>query len=329
MNTNLTANRSFYTLFTISTLLLFLMLSVFVKIASLSISHVLYSCKEVITGIVISLPYSFPFIFALFSLSFLILGLLFLVHQIYKTKNFIKTVLKNRVTIPSKVQNIASQLDIIDKVDTVKNNTFSSFCYGFFFPRICLSLKLVNTLTKKELKAVLIHESYHLKNKDPLKVLLSQVATSIFFFVPVLKDFQKYYTLTKEINADQLVIKTNFLKELKSALVKTLNHATPRMSGIASFASENDLQQRVDILMNPEIKIRMGISKLNVILSIFMFFAALAILNAPVHAMENKDGTHTFVFLSSMDKHLASCTQENYSSELPFSSLNYSPIISK
>lgn len=329
MNNTLGANKSFYTLFLVSAIFLFLLLSVLVKIAPLSVSHALYSCKEAIAGFAISLPHSFPLIFAVLLFSFLGLGLLFLAYKVYKTKVFIKKILKNKVIIPKKVQNIALQLHIIDKIDVVQNNTFSSFCYGFFFPRICISLEFVNTLTKKELHAVLIHESYHLKNNDPVKVLLSQVAISLFFFVPVLRDFQKYYALTKEINADKLVIKTNFLNELKSALIKTLDNVNPRMSGIASLSSQNDLQKRVEILMNPEIAVRIGVSRLNVFLSVFMFAAALVILNTPVHAMENKDGTHTFIFVSSLEKHLASCTQENYSSELPFSSLNYSPIISK
>ena len=102
--------------------------------------------------------------------------------------------LKNKVITPQKVNKIAKELGLVDKIDVVKTKSFSSFCYGFVKPRICLSLKLAKALNGRELKAVFIHETYHLKNRDPLKILLSQAATSMFFFVPTLRDIHNYYT---------------------------------------------------------------------------------------------------------------------------------------
>ncbi len=71
-----------------------------------------------------------------------------------------------------------------------------------------ISSNLIKSLSEGELKVVLLHESYHLKHRDPLKIILSQVATTMFFFVPILKDIHSHYALSKEISADLQANKT-------------------------------------------------------------------------------------------------------------------------
>lgn len=323
------ANKAFYILFAISVLLFFLLLSLLTKALPLTLSHVLYSCKEAIAGIAFPLPHSFPsgFVFTLF---FIVSGgFLLLTYQVYKTKVFIKKVLKNeqsfssnKVPMPKKVKDITSELGITSKVDIVKDNAYSSFCYGLVSPRICLGLKLVKSLTKGELKAVLIHENYHLKNRDPLKVLLSQVAVSMFFFVPILKDFHKYFILSKELAADQLVIKAKLIQDLKKALAKSLGSLTPNLSGIATFANESNLEQRINALTVPNFKTVIHISLLKAFISTLVLIPAFAILNLPVYAMEDKDGSHSYFIMSAGKMAGASCFKDT-SKEFP--PLNYSP----
>ncbi len=312
------ANKAFYILFVIFVLLLFLLLSLLTKIAPLTVSHILYNCKEAVAGLSISFPHSFPPLFALVLSFVFTIGLLLLTYQIYKTKIFVNKILKNKVNTPVKVVLLASELGITNNVIVVKGNNFSSFCYGLITPKICLSLKLVNSLTKGELKAVLIHESYHLQNKDPLKVLLGHVAVSMFFFIPILKDFHKSYTLSKELAADQLVIHNRLLGDLKSALIKTLHNLTPTFSGVASFASEEDMEQRIKALTNSHFKADITISMRKMAISIVVIIGAFIMLNLPVHAMENEDGTHSYFIARSFDEHLDSCVEESVSNDFPF-----------
>ncbi len=331
MNKTLGANRAFYLLFAVSMLLLILVFSLLTKVVPLTLDHVLYSCREAMSGLTISLPHSFPSVFVLMLFFIVLVGLSLLTYQVYKTKIFLRRILKTRIATPRIVNNIASELGISKQVDVVKNNTYSSFCYGLIFPRICLSLNLVNSLTDGELKAVLTHESYHLKNRDPLKILLSQVAISMFFFVPVLRDFHKYFILTKELAADQLAVRTKSTKDLKTALTKCLTSLTPTMSGIATFVSEGNLEQRVHALAVPNFKVGIELSLIKILLSLLILISAFGILNLPVHAMENGDGTHSYFIMSPTDNHMVSCIKESVTTEFPFSSegtyspLNYSP----
>lgn len=331
MNQTIGANKAFYLSFAVSALLLFLVFSLLTKVVPLTVSHILYSCKEAMAGISISLPHSFPSVFVLMLFFVVLIGLSLLTFQIYKTRLFIGRILKNKVTTPKRIKDIASEFGISKQVDIVSGNTHSSFCYGLILPRICLSLNLVNSLTNGELKAVLIHESYHLKNRDPLKVLLSQVAVSMFFFVPVLRDFHRYFILSKELAADQLVIRTKLMKDLKTALTKSLGNLTPNLSGIATFASENNLEQRVSVLTAPHFKTSINISLVKMLISALVLISAFGVLNLPVHAMENADGTHSYFIMSPGDTHMVSCIKENVTTEYPFSSegsyspMNYSP----
>jgi len=330
MSRTLGTNRAFYILLALSLLPLFLVFKMFTKITPLAVSHVLYDCKQAIEGLAIILPHSFPSLFILVLSLVVSIGILWLAYQYYKTRAFLNSFLKSEITTPKKIKHLILQLGIEGKVIIVRDNVFSSFCFGLFFPKICLSLKLVNILTRGELKAVLIHENYHLKNRDPLKILLSQVAASTFFFVPTLKDFQNYYTLSKELSADQLVVKSRLLKDLKSALSKVLNNSNPNINGIAAFADESALEQRVAALTTPHYRPGVKISFLKLAISAVYLLIAFGALDLPIHAMENGDGTHSYYVMSPEDMQKASCLLENTTAEFPFSSqeffspLNYS-----
>lgn len=325
MSRTLGTNRAFYILLAVSLLLLFLILGLFTKMTPLAVSHVLYDCKEAMEGLAaITLPHSFQSLLTLVLFFVIFAGILLLVYQYFKTRTFLDSILRGKIAAPGKVRDLILELGFDGQVCVTRNNTFPSFCYGLISPKICLSLNLVKTLTRGELKAVLIHESYHLKNKDPLKILLSRAAVAAFFFVPILKDFLNYYALSKELSADQLVVKSDSLKDLKTALTKSLGGLTvPNLSSIASFAGDNTLEQRVNALTIPDFKTGINISFVKLLVSALTLTLAFGILNLPLHAMENGNGTHSYYIMSQENMQMASCFTENSSEELS-SPLNYS-----
>lgn len=314
------ANKSFYTLLLISILLLLMVFGLLTKIIPLALAHTIYYCQAVLANIVFTLPHSFPSIFVL-ALSFVILvGVSSLVFQLSKTDLFVRKVLKNKVRTPKRLKDVVSQLGINHGLDVVGSKELSSFCYGYIKPRICLSTGLINSLNKGELKAVLLHESYHLKRSDPLKILLSQVAATMFFFVPTLRDFHRHYVLSKEIAADQLAIQDRGGQDIRSALMKVLNIPTPSFLGVASFANENSLEKRVEILTNPGGGLRIKISKIRLLLSTAVFLSALALLHLPVYAVENGHDSHTYFICPYGDECMMTCSMGDITKDLPFSS---------
>lgn len=327
MTNQLGTNRAFYLLSVTSLGVFILLFSLIVKVTPLTIDHTVYFCQQAVNNIRFSLPHAFPSLLVLILVVIFSVGVLLFSFQFFKTRFFVSKLLRYKVDYPKSLKKSALQLGILDKIDVVRTNQHLSFCYGLLKPRICLSLNVIKNLNNEELKAILVHESYHLKSRDPLKILLGQVVVSMFFFVPILRDLQKYYSLSKEINADKLVVKMEGIQNLKSALAKALTSLTPSFSGVTPFATADNLEIRLNILINPDTKIKRLVSPYRVVLSTLIILLTLLFLNLPVHAMEDSDGSHSYYFMSPDDLQMASCITESTLEEHPFSEQDlYSPV---
>lgn len=324
---NLTANKSFYILFAVFILGIYILFGLLSKIGPMMISHTVYFCQQVVSDFMITLPHLLPpVMIGLLSLIALI-GFGLLLFQINKTQVFVSRLLKKKIATSMEIEKIASELGMEGKITVVKDRTYISFCYGLLNPRICISNTMVKSLNVGELKAVLVHESYHVKNRDPLKILLSQIAASMFFFIPTLRDVHNYFILSKEINADKLVIQSKGVKQLKLALLKLLSFSMPSISGVATFANSNDLEQRIKVLTSQTYNVGAKPSSIKLLVSLMVFAAALFLLNLPVYAVENGMDDHTLFMCPFGDECVVSCEKQGITNDLFFSSQNnFSPL---
>jgi Zn-dependent protease with chaperone function len=81
-----------------------------------------------------------------------------------------------------------------------------AFCQGFWRPRIWLTAGLVDLFSDEELAAVLMHEAFHCRRYDPLRLLISQALKAAFFFFPLVRKLAEFSDLQQEVAADQSVI---------------------------------------------------------------------------------------------------------------------------
>jgi len=98
---------------------------------------------------------------------------------------------------------------------------------GFFHPQIIISTGLIKKLPSKQLESVVLHELYHLKNKHPLLLIISEIICSSLFFIPLLKELARSMKIIFEKEADLSVIgkqKTDLY--LKLALVQVVSTPT-------------------------------------------------------------------------------------------------------
>ncbi len=79
-----------------------------------------------------------------------------------------------RVAHVARVSGTAGHIDIIDA-----QRPFA-FVHGWLSPRICLSTALIARLTDEELAAVLFHEDWHCRHRDPLRLLLVRTLVAPF-----------------------------------------------------------------------------------------------------------------------------------------------------
>ena len=154
------------------------------------------------------------------------LGLLTLLRQLVATAVLIRKLVAQKIALPPSVVTAATGLDLHGRIDVVFDERPFSFCYWFLRPRICLSTALVERLDSDELRAVLYHERYHLRQRDPLRQIVARYFAAGLYVVPVVDELLSFHTLQKEIEADQEAVRASGdVRSLASALYKLLPDA--------------------------------------------------------------------------------------------------------
>ncbi len=316
----------FYVLFFLFVTLFIGTISLVDKIAPLTLSHAVYYCQKTLSHFVIELPHSFPSIITLALTMIVLIGITIFIYRILKMNCIISELLRNKIPTPLVINKLLRDLNLSNKIVVVNNEKNIAFCYGLFWPKIYISKQLIQVLTKKELRAVLTHEKYHLQKRDPMKILFSQVAVSMFFFMPILKDLQNFFSMSKELEADQATIKDNGIKSLQNALIKLINNSVQPYTIAAPFVQKDTLELRVQNLTSTKIQvIHLSITRL--ISSILVGILFIFLLNLPVHAMENENNTHSYFICPFGDQCMMSCEQEGMSNDILFSqSPNFSQV---
>ena len=181
-----------------------------------------------------------------------ILGLTSLLRQLLATLSLIRTLLSRRVTVSRRVAAIAGALGLAGRVDIVRDGRPFSFCYWFRRPRICLSTGLVRRLDDAELRAVLAHERYHVVQRDPLRLVIARYFAAGLYVVPVVEELVEYYTVQKEVAADQAAVRAmGGVRELASALFKVLPDADDVDLGLlVPVGSLSVTEARIDQLVD-------------------------------------------------------------------------------
>jgi len=196
------------------------------------------------------------------------LGVVTLFRQILATAVLIRGLVAQKVALPSSVIVAASGLGLDGRIDVVADERPFSFCYWFLRPRICLSTALVERLDSDELRAVLYHERYHLRQRDPLRQVVARYFAAGLYVVPVVDELLAFHTLQKEIEADQEAVRASGdVRSLASALYKLLPDADDVSLGLlVPVSSLSVTEARIDQLVTGR-ALAIALSPLSVVLS--------------------------------------------------------------
>jgi Zn-dependent protease with chaperone function len=123
---------------------------------------------------------------------------------------------------PDQLQQAASRAGLDGRVVLVDCPEWFSFAYGALTPQVAVSRGLLEGVSVEELQAVLEHERYHVRNLDPLKVLIVRALPATFFFLPVLGALRTRYVAGRELAADRRAVQACGRKPLVSALLKVV-----------------------------------------------------------------------------------------------------------
>ena len=213
------------------------------------------------------------------------LGSSSLLRQLFATARLIRRMLTHRVETPEEVDIAAGGLELAGRIDVVDDERLFSFCYWFIRPRICLSTALVRRLDRDELRAVLLHERYHLVHRDPLRLIVARYLAAGLYVMPVVEDLVEHFTLEKELEADQHAVSRIGLSPLARALYALLPDADPPLGPLVPVGALSVTEARIDHLVEGR-PLEMRISPASVALSFGALTAAaiLAAAQAPVTA---------------------------------------------
>jgi len=121
-----------------------------------------------------------------------------------------------------------------------------SFVYGVMTPRVVVSRGLLESGTSQELRAVLEHEGYHVRNIDPLKTAIVRVLSQALFFLPALDSVRVRYVAGRELAADRRAVAACGRRSLAGALLKVVRGPDwSEQAGAAAISSPDLLDVRL------------------------------------------------------------------------------------
>jgi Zn-dependent protease with chaperone function len=213
----------------------------------------------------------------------LCLGLGSLVRQWWATRHLLRVQAAARLpSPPRRITRVSRRLGLAQRVDVIQAAQPYSFCYGLLRPRICLSTGLVDLLSETELEAVLLHERYHLRSRDPLKVLLARALGRAFFFLPLVAELGRHYLIAKELAADREVICAQGQgHQLASVLYKLITASSEADAGAAVAGLISTTAARIDHLLDPQVPARLRFSPSALAISTLVLFAVAVVMLAP------------------------------------------------
>lgn len=154
--------------------------------------------------------------------------------------------------LPEILKETAEEMGLLRKLFFVSVDLPLAFTYGFFKPRIVISEGLVKVLEPAELKAVLLHEKYHVLKKDPLKIFILRALFNNVFPLGLINRLIHSFSVTMELRADKYSQKGLGVEQqfLASALLKLIHfEATPPQFAVGITSV---LDARIEQCLNPK-----------------------------------------------------------------------------
>lgn len=156
----------------------------------------------------------------------------------------------------------------------------TAFTIGLFHPKIVLSEGVFQSFSEEEVDAIVLHEEYHQKNRDPLKLFLFTVLAEGMIYVPVLKGMLQRYHTYQELLADKYTMdqmKSSF--ELGSALLKLMKIKTTSNPFITASFAKTAINLRIEQIISPSsIKLSMPLHTNSVYVTIGLFLISFVLI---------------------------------------------------
>lgn len=176
--------------------------------------------------------------------------------MLFRNHRFIRHLTPLSLATHPKLKKILHVMHLCEQLVLMNNNNLHcAFTLGLWNPKIYLSSGICSYLTRKELLAVILHETHHKKSRDTLKLFVVQILYALNFFLPINHYLINLFSSASEKAADDSAV--NFSREpleLASALVKLSKFNTKDiLSPSAAFSREqNIVEDRIQRLLETQ-----------------------------------------------------------------------------
>jgi beta-lactamase regulating signal transducer with metallopeptidase domain len=185
---------------------------------------------------------------------------------------------------PDRLTRAAMQTGLAGRVVLVEAADSFSFVYGVLTPRVAVSSGFLEGATSAELRAVLEHEHYHVRNLDPLKVVLVRALSTTLFFLPALESLRARYLAGRELAADRRAVAVCGRRPLAGALLKVVRGPEWSELGVAAAIGGSELldvrvaQLETGAEPRPEVlsAVRLALSLLAAVILVAAFLASVS-----------------------------------------------------
>lgn len=170
-----------------------------------------------------------------------------------------------------------------------------SFTHGMWKPKIYMSTGTYSCLTDEEFLSAILHEDYHRKHKDPLRLFVVTVLRELLFFMPISNYLTRVFLDAKEKAADDNAVYVSGKPlELASAIVKLIRptHGLSHAYLANSMSGIDTVEERLRRLVEPGLEnISKGPSRKTLFLSMALcaFFFGAVFANGVVALYTHKE----------------------------------------
>ena len=252
----------------------------------LLLHQTIFYCQEMAKTLSLSLPSNTGVVLFSFISAVLLIAVIKFIRTTAKIFNLRKNLIKN-TTENTRLTQLLKKLRLESQVVVVNSQKPYAFCFGVRKPKIYVSTTLIEILLVQELEVVLLHEKYHLENRDTTTLMMATIFESLLPFFPLISDFIHQYRIERELAADKAACEAaEGSKHLSTVLAKLLRFDMERAHVVVpAIADASTLETRIKRLTNKKYSSRQLRFK-NVVTSLasvsFLFVLALT----PIQAFE-------------------------------------------
>ncbi|MEF7440647.1 M56 family metallopeptidase [Paenibacillus lautus] len=162
------------------------------------------------------------------------------------------------------------------EIMVVRDDAFIALAMGIWHPRIVISTGLMNMFNEEEVRAILLHEWYHCRGRDPLQMFLVVLLTESMGYIPLLKTLSNQFATRKELLADRFALrhmKSEY--HLGNVLLKLSTLVNNRHITVAVPFANTAINYRILQVLQPEQPLHIPFSYGKSLLSTIIIFCIM------------------------------------------------------